>query len=220
MASTSQLMRSFNSLSGVDIKAVFAGRPVGTLQGISYSVARDKAPIFTMGSADARSFGRGKRHIAGSMVFIQFDMDPIMEILANPDLSDNQLHFLSDIDDLRPDFNPKGTLDTGLSAAAGSANFPGAPIQQQESAISMVGDDQAAAIPWYADQIPPFDIVLSGANEYGVLAQMKVHGAEILNSGYGVSVDDIVSEHSHTFIATSISPWRAYGVHQDMQQDQ
>jgi hypothetical protein len=215
MANTNELIRTFNSISGVDIKAVFAGRPVGTLQGISYSVARDKAPIFTMGSADARSFGRGKRHIAGSMVFIQFDMDPVMEVLANPDKSQNQLKFLSDIDDLRPEYQAGGLTD-GLTAGEGSANFPGAPVQQQESAITVVGDDQQEAIPWYTDQIPPFDVVLSGANEYGVLAQMKIHGVEFLNSGYGVSIDDIVSEHSHTFIATSISPWRSYGIHSSM----
>ena len=212
----SELVRSFNSMSGVDIKAVFAGRAVGTLQGISYSVARDKAPIFTMGSADARAFGRGKRHIAGSMVFIQFDMDPFMEVLANPNKEDNQLKFLSDIDDLRPENERTGGFDQQLVAAEGSSNFPGAPVQSQESAISTVGGDQRAAVPWYADQVPPFDVILSGANEYGVLAQMKIHRAEILNSGYGVSVDDIVSEHSHTFIATSISPWMSYGMHSDM----
>ena len=217
MAQVSQLTRQFNSISGVDIKAVFAGRLVGTLQGISYSVARDKAPIFTMGEPDARSFGRGKRHIAGSMVFIQFDMDPVMEILANPDRLDNQLKFLADIDSIRPEYQ-SGGLDDGLTVGAGSTSFPGAPVQQQESAITVVGDDQQAAIPWYPDQIPPFDIVLSGASEYGVLAQMKIHGVEFLNSGYGVSVDDIVSEHSHTFIATSISPGRQYGIHVSIQQ--
>jgi len=40
--------KSYNSFSGVDIKAVFGSRVIGELQGISYSVSREKAPIYTM----------------------------------------------------------------------------------------------------------------------------------------------------------------------------
>lgn len=41
----SEFVRGYNSFSGVDIKAIFAGRAVGSLQGISYSISREKAPI-------------------------------------------------------------------------------------------------------------------------------------------------------------------------------
>jgi len=44
-ARASEFTRGHNSFSGVDIKAVFAGRAVGSLQGVSYSVSREKAPI-------------------------------------------------------------------------------------------------------------------------------------------------------------------------------
>ena len=73
-----------------------------------------------------------------------------------------------------------------------------------------------AARPWYADQILPFDIVLTASNEYGMLAMMKVLGVELLNNGYGVSIDDIVSEHSYTYIAASIIPWTSLGIHDQM----
>ncbi len=36
---------SYHSISGVDIKAVFAGVTFGNLQAISYSITREKAPI-------------------------------------------------------------------------------------------------------------------------------------------------------------------------------
>ena len=70
---TSPYSRSYNSFSGVDIRAVFANKIIGELQAISYSITREKAPIYTMGSADPRSFSRGKRGIAGTLVFVVFD---------------------------------------------------------------------------------------------------------------------------------------------------
>jgi len=37
-----------------------------------------------------------------------------------------------------------------------------------------------------------------------------------MNSGYGVSVDDIVSEHSFTYIAHGLLPWTSQGMHHSM----
>ncbi len=37
-------------------------------QAINYSVTREKAPIYTMGSADCRSYSRNKRGIAGGLI--------------------------------------------------------------------------------------------------------------------------------------------------------
>ena len=50
------------------------------------------------------------------------------------------------------------------------------------------------ATPWYSDQILPFDITLAAANEYGAAASAKLFGIEILNEGYGMSIDDSVAE--------------------------
>lgn len=38
----SEFQATYNSFSGVDIKAVFGGQVIGTLQAISYSVSREK----------------------------------------------------------------------------------------------------------------------------------------------------------------------------------
>ena len=55
-----QIARGYNSFSGIDIKGVFANQVIAELQAISYSITREKAPLYTMGSADPRSFSRGK----------------------------------------------------------------------------------------------------------------------------------------------------------------
>jgi hypothetical protein len=67
---------------------------------------------------------------------------------------------------------------------------------------------------WYADQILPFDITIAGANEYGAAASAKLFGVEILNEGFGTSIDDTVIEQQATFVAQSIAPLQAVGTAQ------
>jgi hypothetical protein len=54
------------------------------------------------------------------------------------------------------------------------------------------------ATPWFTDQILPFDITIAGANEYGAAASAKLFGVEILNEGFGTSIDDTVIEQMDT----------------------
>ena len=64
----SEVSRSYNSLSGTDIRAVIGNLTFAEIQAISYSITREKAPLYTMGSPDPRAFSRNKRGIAGSLV--------------------------------------------------------------------------------------------------------------------------------------------------------
>jgi hypothetical protein len=202
---------NYSTFSGADIKVVIAGKAMGTIQGVSYNVTREKAPIYTMGSASARAWSRGKRAIAGSLVCVQFDHEPLMKELANPKDKDHALYFCSDKDDLRPEYSLGDSLGAPLVASGGSSNSVGAAIENQEQNITSVSSDQEWAIPWHPDQLPPFDIIIVAANEYGALASMKIIGVEILNNGHGVSIDDIVSEHAYTFGALDIEPYRSQG---------
>jgi hypothetical protein len=202
VANASEFSRSYNSFSGVDIKATFGGKVVAELQAISYSITREKAPVYTMGSADPRAFARGKRGIAGTLIFVMFDQHALLEALRD-------ILFQADIDDVFPQFLG---ADTGELAAADarsrSSRTLASTVAEQESAITFASEDQVNARPWYTDQIPGFDITLAAANEYGSLAIMKVFGVEILNEGYGISIDDIVSEQQMTYIARTILPWQ------------
>jgi len=204
---SSPYSRSYNSFSGVDIKGVFGNITIAELQAISYSITREKAPIYTMGSADPRSYSRGKRGIAGTLIFVMFDRHAILSSLGGY-RSDGGLLFQSDTDDIRPEFAAPGTGDFAatLSSIGGTVTAADA-VQQQESSISSVAQDQVLASAWYADQLPPFDITLAAANEYGALAVMRIFGVEILNEGYGVSIDDIVSEQQHTYVARTVIGW-------------
>jgi hypothetical protein len=203
---SSPYSKSYNSFSGVDIKCVFANKIVAELQAISYSITREKAPIYTMGSADARSFSRGKRGIAGTLVFVVFDRHVMLSTLGGY-ANGGGLKFQSDIDDVRPEFKDTSQGNFGATLATASNVAVGAAVQEQESPITSVASDQELAGAWYTDQIPPFDVTLAAANEYGALAVMRIFGVELLNEGYGVSIDDIVSEQQHTYVARTIIGW-------------
>jgi hypothetical protein len=207
-ATASPYARSYNSFSGVDIKGVFANKVIAELQAISYSVTRENAPIYTMGSADPRSYSRGKRGIAGTLIFVVFDRHAVLATIGGY-AADGGLMFQSDIDDVRPAFkDPNSAMnDTSVNLTTSSSTTPADTVQNQESPLSSVGSDQELATAWYVDQLPPFDITLAAANEYGALAVMRVFGVELLNEGYGVSIDDIVSEQQHTYVARTIIGW-------------
>lgn len=209
MAETSVFARSYNSFSGVDIKAVFGNQVIAELQAISYSISREKAPIYTMGSADPRSYSRGKRGIAGTLIFIIFDRHPLLSAFGayQPEANQRML-FLSDIDDVRPEADvTKDISSVGLANPEQAA----ASVQVAETNITAVNSDQVLAAPWFVDQIPPFDVTLAAANEYGALAVMRIFGIELLNEGYGVSIDDMVSETQYTYVARTLVGWRPLG---------
>ena len=209
MAETSVFARSYNSFSGVDIKAVFGNQVIAELQAISYSISREKAPIYTMGEADPRSYSRGKRGIAGTLIFIIFDRHPLLSAFGAFQPEANQrLLFLSDIDSVRPEADvTKDISSVGLANPEQAA----ASVQVAETNITAVDSDQVVAAPWFVDQIPPFDVTLAAANEYGALAVMRIFGIELLNEGYGVSIDDMVSETQYTYVARTLVGWRPLG---------
>ena len=78
ISNSSEFTNTYTTFSGCDILASFGSQVIGEIQGISYSVTREKAPVYTMGSANPRSFSRGKRGIAGSLVFVEFDHDALL----------------------------------------------------------------------------------------------------------------------------------------------
>ena len=57
-----------------------------------------------------------------------------------------------------------------------------------------------------ADMLPPFDIVFTFFNEYGVASKMKIFGVTIVDEGQTMSVDDLITEQTYTFMARGIQP--------------
>lgn len=183
-----QITKTYTSFSGADIKCVFGNHIIMECQGISYSVTREKAPIYTLGSADPRSFSRGKRGIAGSIIFTIFDRDP-MSILVS---ETNKLYWYYAKKDEMKDPSQYGNT---MSANRELIDNGGMPVGVE------------LRRPLYHDQVLPFDITITAQNEYGQMAIQRIFGVEILNAGAGLSVDDIVNETQATFVARSMTQW-------------
>lgn len=202
-----QLSRTYNSFSGCDITATFgpSGVKIGELQGVSFTITREKAPIYTMGQKDPRGFARGKRGIAGSLVFAVFDRNSLLQALQP------HTNFITGTDELS-----LTGFRTGVSSSIFGQN-PGGVANSLSTAgeQSLISEDPRSqsfqSVPaWYLDQIPPFNIVLNAANEYGAGMVMRIHNVEILNNGSGISIDDIMIDETMTFTCTNITPWQTF----------
>lgn len=183
---TSRYEKTFTSYSGADIVCTFGGQVVGELQALTYSVTREKGPIYVMGDPNPKSFSRGKRGIAGSLVFTIFDRDALFSLKQNAQVHRHGLNQtqmiagntkLLNVSDTAANLTAAGNIVEGWKKP-GKANF--------------------------IDEIPPFDITVNFLNEYGQASKMEIYGVEILNEGMGLSVDDLTSEKACTFIARNI----------------
>jgi hypothetical protein len=61
-----------------------------------------------------------------------------------------------------------------------------------------------------ADMLPPFDVVLTFANESGSFSKMKIYGVTIVDEGGTMSIDDLISEQTYTYMARGIQPLTQY----------
>src|ERR1039457_1272273 len=111
MSMQSEVTRSYNSFSGSDIRAYVGPYPFAELQAVSYSVSREKAPIYTIGSPDPRSFSRNKRGIAGSLIWINFDRHGLLEVFRKAKGT-----FIANKDDVRPQYRAEANAYLGQTA--------------------------------------------------------------------------------------------------------
>lgn len=180
----SSYQKTYTTFAGADITATFGGTTIGELQAITYSVTREKGPVYVLGDPNPKSFSRGKRGIAGSLVFTVFDRDALhrMKTTANGVFR----HGLN-------------TTDMNRDALPSVDQLTGANDRS-----TLINNWKQKKKPKYSDEIPPFDITINFLNEYGQAAVMTIFGVEILNEGMGMSVDDLTTEKACTFIARDI----------------
>lgn len=229
----SEYMKTQTSFSGADLVVAFGKRVIGELQSISWAIQRKKAPVYTLGQADARSFARGIRGIAGSFVFAVFDRDALLEEMGNMwnEIAPKAMYTAAGNLVLRNNENFTKALDlaawnsisSGLEADV-TGELTGQLPGMATDADSIIayqnatnGSTEQVPVPpgfaalehqniLYADMLPPFDITMTFANEYGQAAFQKIYDVDILNEVSGVSVDSIVMERQMTYIARRISP--------------
>lgn len=207
-----ELLKTLTSFSGADLVVSFGPRVIGELQQISWAINREKAPVYTLGSADYRSVSRGKRGIAGSLIFAVFNRDALLEELKNV------------WDQIVPPamFTAAGNISLAMQEdfeEVFSLTGFDERTSKQKAQYGVLGSDNKTRINVpagfeimklenmiYIDQLPPFDVTMTFANEYGNAAFQKIYDVDLITDGSGVSVDTVVMERRITFIARRISP--------------
>lgn len=195
-----QYTKTYSTFSGCDIVATFNGKVIGELQAITYSISREKAPVYTMGSAEPRSFSRGKRGIAGTLVFTVFNRDALIEEFKeklNGETTGIQKFKAERENDINVNFLSVEDWDAEMSGYAAVGDQTGA-------SIGNTADLTSKYTPIYADEILPFDVTITFANEYGQRAVLVIYGVELLNEGSGYSIDSVTTEKAYTFVARKI----------------
>lgn len=198
MAMVEDYTKTYTTFSGCDIVATFNGKVIGELQAITYSVSREKAPIYTMGSAEPRSFSRGKRGIAGTLVFTVFNRDALIEEFKENNQSE------------KGQIQKYKMNDPETVGGSGYVSIEDWDLQMSNlatgggSGTGKVSNLVKRANAKYADEILPFDITITFANEYGQKAVLVIYGVELLNEGSGYSIDSVTTEKAYTFVARRI----------------
>lgn len=189
-------LRVYNTISGLDIQAVFGNTVFGEIQMVSYKIDREKAPVYTMGSANLRTIARGKRLVTGACVFVLFDRDSLLQAMnANTDL--------------HPALNKedRANLDRVTTQAGGTVQQDYAGLVQNLNNDNFADSIRQVGQAYLGDQLLAFDITLVGTNEYGASTKMVIKGVELMTEASGVSIDDLVIEKQFSFIAREVQNW-------------
>lgn len=151
---------------------------VQTLQTLSWQIHADKRPVKASGHRSPKAWVTGPRMVAGSMIFTVMDGHPLNKLIRLVNLMYAPL----------PNSNGANGQDAWLKD-------PAAFVQGDMSF-------RAAAI----DQIPPLNCQIIGVNEAGDSVSASIYGIEFMNDGCVLSVQDILTENTVTWVAQDFDP--------------
>lgn len=217
-----EYVKTFSTFAGADIAVSFNGRVMGEIQAISYSIAREVSPVYTMASADPRSFSKGKRGIQGDLVFIQFDRDALLEEMKKEYVSGKPRALYQTFvangngAGLNGSQGLQDQILNGLKSTRGGYGVETWDEQMTKLGFGSTGefDDNRLTdffVPEYADQLMPFNSTITMANESGARAGMEIHGIQLMSEGGGYSVDDVVAAKAYKYVARKIKPVTSKG---------
>lgn len=134
----------YRSLSGSEIHAVFGNIKFGDIQMIKYAVSRQKAPIYTMGSADMRAIARGPRSINGALVFSHLSTGGLVQAMSEAGYKIFLSH--DELANYNESYRDGKTLSEGQKSAlraGGTIGFQG--VVSKEGLQSLSGNYTSAA---------------------------------------------------------------------------
>lgn len=97
------------------------------------------------------------------------------------------------------------TIAGSLVFAVFDQHFADQMFKDSLSAINSSEQNKISTV-MLADELPPFDITISYANEYGHTSRMALYGVRLVDEGQVMSINDIYTENTYQFYATALEP--------------
>lgn len=82
-------------------------------------------------------------------------------------------------------------------------------LQQFQKLIERRGRNIHQMYP-LADMLPPFDVALTFSSEMGHFGKMRIYGCTIVDEGGTMSIEDLVTEQTYTYVARGYQPLTPY----------
>jgi len=76
--------------------------------------------------------------------------------------------------------------------------------------LKTYADHLTAGLYPLSDMLPPFDVTISFSNEMGSFSKLRIYGITIVDEGSTMSVDDLITEQTFTYMARGIQPMINY----------
>ena len=184
--------------------ATKCGRPylllMGSVVTISYSTYRDKAPVFNVGDSVTDGFAIGNKYVAGSLICISYKEDEIVTFLDKfkSQYRNDEFRNIKDVyANINGEVLPTNAIipDTHGKDTAGNIHGSSTPVMDPiKSVHHMMRDD-----------LIDFNIHLISTSELSSsIRRTVIHGATFLNNGMVLSVNDLVTESTASFVAKEI----------------
>lgn len=92
----------------------------------------------------------------------------------------------------------------GPRTIAGSLVFTVFNTHFLHKLIDKITTEENPDYAFLVDELPPFNIIMSFANEYGLRSKMVIYGVRLINEGQVMSINDVYTENTYQFVATDI----------------
>lgn len=92
----------------------------------------------------------------------------------------------------------------GQRTIAGSLVFSLFNKHFSQEIMEEINSEFRAGTAYLVDELPPFDLIISAANEYGYRSRCVIYGVRLLNEGQVMSINDIYTENTYQFMATDL----------------
>jgi hypothetical protein len=225
------------TFTGADIQAYINNKRVGNLESVTWSISVEVVGNYVMGRRDAVTYTTGKRVIAGSVVFSQYDKHAFLHEVWGLDkpYKGGRVRTIGDLwsyDLTTTQANASAATyttpvalaaitkgarlgygpDTVDTPSAGGAAF-GFGLSQEafnnelKEQLMRTARIVGSQKFMYSDQVPPFDMTLIGVNTQGAASRCALLGMRITQETAGISTNDMGNAVGMSFVALSIDPW-------------